>query len=165
MKIFINKLFWQEVLYYVILAMLAFMPLLYLLSSNWIGATISAIIAAFYFGTLYGSSRGAKRSSQILDATIAAYENNFNEIDEIHKKQIKDLEACNQDYGNDIKAIYEKALDELVVSLEREKQLSRELDELALKSGNKSPAQLNKENGAFAFPNVKINLKGSKAPK
>ena len=43
-----------------------------------------------------------------------------------------------------------------------EKQLSRELDTQALKSGLKTRDELRKENGAFAFPNAKIDFDSCK---
>jgi hypothetical protein len=44
----------------------------------------------------------------------------------------------------------------------REKQLSREKDARALASGAKSRAQLRRENGLFAFPKVRVSLRGAK---
>ena len=44
----------------------------------------------------------------------------------------------------------------------REKYLSREEDARALVSGEKSRAQLRRENGLFAFPNVRVSLRGAK---
>ena len=44
----------------------------------------------------------------------------------------------------------------------REKSLSREEDARALASGAKSLAQLRRENGLFAFPNVRVSLRGAK---
>lgn len=44
----------------------------------------------------------------------------------------------------------------------REKQRSREEDLRALASGEKSREQLRRENGIFAFPNVRISLRGAK---
>jgi len=44
----------------------------------------------------------------------------------------------------------------------RQKSLSREEDDRALTSGAKSRAQLRRENGLFAFPNVRVSLRGSK---
>ncbi len=44
----------------------------------------------------------------------------------------------------------------------REKSLSREEDARALASGAKSRAQLRRENGLFAFPNVRVSLRGVK---
>jgi hypothetical protein len=44
----------------------------------------------------------------------------------------------------------------------REKHLSREEDARALASGAKSLAQLRRENGLFAFPNVRVSLRGAK---
>lgn len=44
----------------------------------------------------------------------------------------------------------------------REKSLSREEDAQALASGAKSRAQLRRENGLFAFPNVRVSLRGAK---
>jgi hypothetical protein len=44
----------------------------------------------------------------------------------------------------------------------REKQRSREEDARALASGEKSPDQLRRENGYFAFPNVRISARGTK---
>jgi hypothetical protein len=43
-----------------------------------------------------------------------------------------------------------------------EKYLSREEDARALASGEKSRAQLRRENGLFAFPNVRVSLRGAK---
>jgi hypothetical protein len=40
----------------------------------------------------------------------------------------------------------------------RAKRLSREADERALASGEKSREQLRRENGFFAFPKVKIHI-------
>jgi hypothetical protein len=45
----------------------------------------------------------------------------------------------------------------------REKQRSREEDARALASGEKSPEELQRENGHFSFPNARISLRGSKA--
>jgi hypothetical protein len=45
----------------------------------------------------------------------------------------------------------------------REKQISREEDARALSSGAKSPAQVRRENGVFAFPNVRVSLRGAKS--
>jgi hypothetical protein len=39
---------------------------------------------------------------------------------------------------------------------ERAKQRSREADERALASGEKSREQLQKENGSFSFPNARV---------
>jgi hypothetical protein len=44
----------------------------------------------------------------------------------------------------------------------REKQRSREEDARALASGEKSPEDLQRENGHFSFPNARISLRGSK---
>ena len=44
----------------------------------------------------------------------------------------------------------------------REKLRSREEDARALASGEKSLGQLRRENGHFAFPNVRVSLRGSK---
>jgi hypothetical protein len=44
----------------------------------------------------------------------------------------------------------------------REKQLSREADARALASGEKSRDELRRENGHFAFPNVRVSLRGAK---
>jgi hypothetical protein len=44
----------------------------------------------------------------------------------------------------------------------REKQRSREEDARALASGNKSREELRRENGHFAFPNVRVSARGSK---
>jgi hypothetical protein len=44
----------------------------------------------------------------------------------------------------------------------REKQRSREDDARALASGAKSQAQLRRENGLFAFPKVRVSLRGAK---
>ena len=43
-----------------------------------------------------------------------------------------------------------------------EKQLSREEDARALVSGEKSPDELRRENGHFAFPHVRVSLRGAK---
>ncbi|MBI4705306.1 MAG: hypothetical protein HY744_29725 [Deltaproteobacteria bacterium] len=40
----------------------------------------------------------------------------------------------------------------------REKQRSREADERALESGEKSRERLRRENGFFGFPRVKIHI-------
>jgi hypothetical protein len=42
----------------------------------------------------------------------------------------------------------------------REKQAAREADARALASGEKSPEELRRERGAFAFPHVRIDLDG-----
>ncbi len=42
----------------------------------------------------------------------------------------------------------------------REKQRARYEDEFALASGAKSPEQLQRENGHFSFPHVRISLLG-----
>jgi hypothetical protein len=42
-----------------------------------------------------------------------------------------------------------------------EKRESREADARALASGQKSKDDLRRENGAFAFPNVELDLKAS----
>jgi hypothetical protein len=44
----------------------------------------------------------------------------------------------------------------------REKQRSRHEDARALASGEKSRDDLRRENGHFAFPNVRVSLRGSK---
>jgi hypothetical protein len=44
----------------------------------------------------------------------------------------------------------------------REKQRSREEDARALASGEKSPADLQRENGHFSFPNARASLRGCK---
>jgi hypothetical protein len=44
----------------------------------------------------------------------------------------------------------------------REKQRSREEDARALASGEKSREQLQRENGHFVFPNVRISARGAK---
>jgi hypothetical protein len=44
----------------------------------------------------------------------------------------------------------------------REKQRSREDDARALASGEKSPEELQRENGHFSFPNARVSLRGSK---
>jgi len=44
----------------------------------------------------------------------------------------------------------------------REKQLSREADARALASGEKSRDDLRRENGHFAFRNVRVSLRGAK---
>ncbi len=44
----------------------------------------------------------------------------------------------------------------------REKQRSREEDARALASGEKSPEELQRENGHFSFPNARVSLRGSK---
>lgn len=44
----------------------------------------------------------------------------------------------------------------------REKQLSRDEDARALASGEKSRKELQRENGHFAFPNVRISTRGAK---
>ncbi len=44
----------------------------------------------------------------------------------------------------------------------REKQRSREEDARALTSGQKTPEELQRENGHFSFPNARISLRGSK---
>lgn len=44
----------------------------------------------------------------------------------------------------------------------REKQRSREEDARALASGEKSPEQLQRENGHFSFPNARVTLRGTK---
>jgi hypothetical protein len=44
----------------------------------------------------------------------------------------------------------------------REKQRSREEDARALASGEKSPEDLQRENGHFSFPNARVSLRGSK---
>jgi hypothetical protein len=40
----------------------------------------------------------------------------------------------------------------------KEKQLSREADERAIASGEKSQNQIRRENGFFAFPKVRIHI-------
>lgn len=42
----------------------------------------------------------------------------------------------------------------------REKQRAREEDARALASGEKTQAELRRENGHFAFPKVRISLRG-----
>jgi hypothetical protein len=44
----------------------------------------------------------------------------------------------------------------------REKQRSRDEDARALASGEKSRDDLRRENGHFAFPNVRVSLRGAK---
>ncbi len=44
-----------------------------------------------------------------------------------------------------------------------EKKRSREDDARALASGGKTPEQLRRENGHFAFPDVIIDLRGTKS--
>jgi hypothetical protein len=44
----------------------------------------------------------------------------------------------------------------------REKQLSRDADARALASGEKSRDELRRENGHFAFRNVRVTLRGAK---
>lgn len=44
----------------------------------------------------------------------------------------------------------------------REKQRCREEDARALASGEKSREQLQRENGHFVFPNVRISARGAK---
>jgi hypothetical protein len=44
----------------------------------------------------------------------------------------------------------------------REKQRSRDDDARALASGEKSREQLQRENGHFAFPKVRISARGAK---
>jgi len=44
----------------------------------------------------------------------------------------------------------------------REKQRSREEDARALASGEKSREQLRRENGHFAFRNVRVSARGTK---
>jgi hypothetical protein len=44
----------------------------------------------------------------------------------------------------------------------REKQRSREADERSLASGEKSRDELRRENGHFAFRNVRVSLRGAK---
>ncbi len=44
----------------------------------------------------------------------------------------------------------------------REKQESREEDARALALGEKSREELRRENAHFAFPNVRVSLRGSK---
>lgn len=44
----------------------------------------------------------------------------------------------------------------------REKQESRDADARALASGAKSAAQLRRENGVFAFRNVRVSVRGAK---
>jgi hypothetical protein len=44
----------------------------------------------------------------------------------------------------------------------REKQCSREEDARALASGEKSPEQLQRENGDFSFPNARVSLRVTK---
>jgi hypothetical protein len=44
----------------------------------------------------------------------------------------------------------------------REKQRSREEDARALASREKSPEELQRENGHFSFPNARVSLRGSK---
>ncbi len=44
----------------------------------------------------------------------------------------------------------------------REKQRSRDEDARALASGEKTREQLRRENGVFAFPHVRISVRGSK---
>jgi hypothetical protein len=44
----------------------------------------------------------------------------------------------------------------------REKQLSRDADAHALASGEKSRDELRRENGHFAFRNVRVTLRGAK---
>jgi hypothetical protein len=44
-----------------------------------------------------------------------------------------------------------------------EKQASRDADQRALESGEKSREELSRENSLFAFPNVEVDLKGAQA--
>jgi len=44
----------------------------------------------------------------------------------------------------------------------REKQASRDADARALASGEKSRDDLRRENGHFAFPKVRVSLRGAK---
>ncbi len=44
----------------------------------------------------------------------------------------------------------------------REKQRSRDEDDRALASDEKSPEELQRENGHFSFPNARVSLRGSK---
>jgi hypothetical protein len=44
----------------------------------------------------------------------------------------------------------------------REKQRSRDEDARALASGEKSPEQLQRENGHFSFPNARVILRDTK---
>ena len=44
----------------------------------------------------------------------------------------------------------------------REKQLSRDADARAPASGEKSRGELRRENGHFAFQNVRVSLRGAK---
>jgi hypothetical protein len=46
-----------------------------------------------------------------------------------------------------------------------EKQASRDADAQLLASGQKSSAELRRENACFAIPGVRISLRGSRAPK
>jgi hypothetical protein len=45
---------------------------------------------------------------------------------------------------------------------EREKKLSRDEDARALAAGEKSRDELRRENGHFAFPRVRVSLRGAK---
>jgi len=44
----------------------------------------------------------------------------------------------------------------------REKQRYREADARALAAGAKTQAELRRENGVFAFPKVRVSMRGSK---
>ena len=48
------------------------------------------------------------------------------------------------------------------VARAREKQVSRDEDDRALASGEKSREQLQRENGHFVFPHVRVSLRGVK---
>jgi len=53
-----------------------------------------------------------------------------------------------------------KSFNEIQQEIAKEKQASRDADEKAIESGEKTKEQIQKENGIFSFPNAKIVFEG-----
>ena len=54
---------------------------------------------------------------------------------------------------------------EVVVQRALEKQISRNADAEALRSGDKTTSDLRAENGSFGFPDARVVLRGKRVPK
>lgn len=163
-KIFAN-FSWKKVGFYSLLLFIALMPVAQLLLHNWVAASLTAIIAAWYFGFMYGSYLTNKTNQHVIEVIKRAYDNYIRDIDVINQKTLDGVEASYKDLIEKIKEAYDTAIDDLSLTRVQEKHLSRFHDELDLILGKKTPEELRKENNVFAFPGVKVKLKGSKTPK
>jgi hypothetical protein len=156
---------WKKLGFYSLVLFIGIVPIANLLANHLLAAALTGLIAAFYFGMCYGSWFTNGVNQALIVQIKSIHEDHVNKINLTNQKCLVRIEASYKDLIEKIKNSYASAMADLFITRDDEKQFSHFVDELDLILENKTPEELNKENGSFAFPNAKVNLKGSKVPK